>query len=365
MTHTTYRDAMRAAIARGACSGDPRVFLMGEDVGALRRLLRREQGPAGASSARNGSATRRCPSRRSSAPGSARRSAGMRPIVEIMTVNFSLLALDQIMNNAATLPPHVRRAARRAARDPHGHRRRAPARRPALAQPRGLVRPHPRAARSLAPATLEDARGMLGPALADPDPVLIFEHAGAVQRQGELRRGAGGGRHRARGGAAARARRHADHLRRQPAQGAGGRRASGRGRASRPRSSTCARCGRSTTRRSFASVRKTHRAVVVDEGWRSGEPRRPRSRRASMESGFYDLDAPVEPGVQRRGADPLREAPARRRRCRSPRASSPPRSRPWVGDRGQRTNAMWRSAKLHPIDGTSGPGAETSVSLAK
>ena len=69
---------------------------------------------------------------------------GMRPIVEVMTVNFSLLALDQIVNTAATLPPHVGRPVLRAAGDPHGHRRRPPARRPALAQPRGLVRAHPR-----------------------------------------------------------------------------------------------------------------------------------------------------------------------------------------------------------------------------
>ena len=69
--------------------------------------------------------------------------AGMRPIVEIMTCNFSLLALDQIMNNAATIPhmsggqfavPLVIRMATGA---------RPPAGRAALAQPGGLVRAYP------------------------------------------------------------------------------------------------------------------------------------------------------------------------------------------------------------------------------
>ena len=84
----------------------------------------------------------------------------MRPIVEIMTVNFSLLALDQILNNAATLLHMSGGQFSVPLVDPHDHRRRPPARGPALAQPRGLVRAHPRPP-VLAPATLDDARGML------------------------------------------------------------------------------------------------------------------------------------------------------------------------------------------------------------
>ena len=83
-----------------------------------------------------------------------------------MTVNFSLLALDQIVNNAATLLPHVGRPVQRAARDPHGDRRRPPARRAALAQPGGLVRAHPghprrraRHARGRARHAVDRARG--------------------------------------------------------------------------------------------------------------------------------------------------------------------------------------------------------------
>src|SRR5512135_3728987 len=98
---TTYREAMRAAI-RDALLRDDRVFLMGEDVGryggcfAVSRGLLEEFGPE---------RVRDTPLSESAFVGAAIGAAlgGMRPIVEIMTVNFSLLALDQILNNAATL----------------------------------------------------------------------------------------------------------------------------------------------------------------------------------------------------------------------------------------------------------------------
>ena len=108
---------------RQALRADPRVLLMGEDIGryggcyAVTKGLLEEFGPSE-------SATRRC--RRSAFVGAGIGAAmgGMRPIVEIMTVNFSLLALDQIVNNAATHAAHVRRAVRRTRGDPHRHRRR-------------------------------------------------------------------------------------------------------------------------------------------------------------------------------------------------------------------------------------------------
>ncbi|MCB0900430.1 MAG: dehydrogenase, partial [Actinobacteria bacterium] len=101
---------------------------------------------------------------------------GMLPIVEIMTCNFSLLALDQILDNAATIlhmsgglfnvPVVIRMATgggkRLAAQHSHtfdGWYAHIP----------GL--------KVLTPATVEDARGMLETALADPDPVIIFENS--------------------------------------------------------------------------------------------------------------------------------------------------------------------------------------------
>ena len=118
---------------------------------------------------------------------------GMRPIVEIMTVNFSLLALDQIVNNAATLRhmsggqfsvPLVIRMATGAGRQlaaQHSH------------SLEGWYA-HIPGIRIVAPATSEDARGMLWTALRDPDPVLIFEHAMLYNMEGELADDAGAGR---------------------------------------------------------------------------------------------------------------------------------------------------------------------------
>ena len=110
---------------------------------------------------------------------------GLRPIVEVMTVNFCLLALDQIVNNAATIRhmsggqfsiPLVIRMATGAGRQlaaQHAHSLEG-----WLAHIPGL--------RIVAPATLEDARGMLGTALADPDPVLIFEHQTLYNMEGDV-----------------------------------------------------------------------------------------------------------------------------------------------------------------------------------
>ena len=88
----TYRDAVREAI-REALLADPRVFLMGEDVGryggcyAVTKGLLDEFGPE---------RIRDTPLSESAFVGAGIGAAlgGMRPIVEIMTVNFSLLALD-------------------------------------------------------------------------------------------------------------------------------------------------------------------------------------------------------------------------------------------------------------------------------
>ena len=139
---TTYREAVKQAI-RDAIKRDERVFLMGEDVGryggcyAVSKGLLDEFGPE---------RIRDTPLSESGFTGAGigAAMAGMRPIVEVMTVNFSLLALDQIMNTAATVRhmsgnqfgvPLVIRMATGAGQS---------ARRPAFAQPGGLVRAYSR-----------------------------------------------------------------------------------------------------------------------------------------------------------------------------------------------------------------------------
>ncbi|MFZ1123290.1 MAG: alpha-ketoacid dehydrogenase subunit beta [Candidatus Binataceae bacterium] len=286
--HTTYREAMRQAI-RDALQRDPRVFLMGEDVGryggcyAVSKGLLEEFGPE---------RIRDTPLSESAFVGAGIGAAlgGMRPIVEIMTVNFSLLALDQIVNNAATILhmsggqfniPLVIRMTTGAGRQlaaQHSHSLEG-----WYAHIPGL--------RILTPATLEDARGMLWTALQDPDPVLIFEHGTLYNTEGDLAVDAGAVdidkaavRRRGTdvslityGGTLGKALQAAQEL------SAGGIDAEVVDlRTLRPLD----------TATILESVTRTHRALIIDEGWRSGSISAEISARL-MEGAFYELDAPV------------------------------------------------------------------------
>ncbi len=285
---TTYREAMREAI-RDALRRDDRVFLMGEDVGryggcfAVSLGLLEEFGPQ---------RIRDTPLSESAFVGAGIGAAlgGMRPIVEIMTVNFSMLALDQIVNNAATIlhmsggqfhVPLVIRMTTGAGRQlaaQHSH------------SLEGWYA-HVPGIRVVAPGTLEDARGMLWTALQDPDPVLVFEHGGLYNLAGELADDAGpvdidtaAVRRPGRdvslvtyGGSLPLTLEAADLL-------------AARGvdaevldlRTLRPLDTPAL----------LDTARRTHRVVVVDEGWRSGSISAEVSARL-VEGAFFDLDAPV------------------------------------------------------------------------
>jgi pyruvate dehydrogenase E1 component beta subunit len=285
---TTYREAMRDAL-RDALSRDERVFLMGEDVGryggcfAVSKGLLEEFGP---------DRVRDTPLSESAFVGAGIGAAlgGMRPIVEIMTVNFSLLALDQILNNAATLQhmsggqlhvPIVIRMTTGAGRQlaaQHSH------------SLEGWYA-HIPGIKVVTPATLEDARGMLWTALEDPDPVLVFEHGSLYSMEGEIAPGAGAvdiERAAVRragsdvsiityGGTLAAAIAAADAL-----DQAGVDAEVLDLRVLRPLDNGAI----------LDTVRKTRRAVVVDEGWRSGSISAEVSARI-MDEVFFDLDAPV------------------------------------------------------------------------
>src|SRR3970040_950688 len=97
----TYREAIREAL-REALQCDPRVFLMGEDVGRYGGAFACSKGLLAEFGEER---IRDTPLSESGFNGAGIGAAlgGLRPIVEIMTVNFSLLAMDQIVNNAATL----------------------------------------------------------------------------------------------------------------------------------------------------------------------------------------------------------------------------------------------------------------------
>lgn len=179
----TYREALKQGL-REALQNDERVFLMGEDVGhyggafAVSKGLLQEFGEdrimdvplseSGFVGAGIGAAM-----------------AGVKPIVEIMTVNFSLLAMDQIVNNAATLlhmsagqlnvPVVIRMSCgigrQLAAQHSHSWE-------PFYAHIPGLV--------VLSVGTHEDARKMLGKALQSPDPVILFEYTSMLNIEREI-----------------------------------------------------------------------------------------------------------------------------------------------------------------------------------
>jgi pyruvate/2-oxoglutarate/acetoin dehydrogenase E1 component len=285
----TYRDAVREAI-RKALRADDRVFLMGEDVGryggcyAVSKGLLAEFGPG---------RIRDTPLSESAFVGAGIGAAlgGMRPIVEIMTVNFSLLALDQILNNAATLlhmsggqfnVPLVIRMATGGGRQlaaQHSH------------SLEGWYA-HIPGIKVLTPATLEDAHGMLLAAMQDPDPVLIFENALLYNMEGELPVGAGPVDI-----AHASVRREGRDIS-VITYGASLWKAleAARGLAEKGIEAEVVdlRTLRPLDDRTLVdSTSRTHRALIVDEGWRSGGISAEISARLT-EQAFYELDAPVQ-----------------------------------------------------------------------
>lgn len=288
MSTITYREACRQAI-RAALQADPRCFVMGEDVGryggcyAVTKSLLEEFGPQRVRDtplAENGIA----------GAGVGAALAGLRPIVEIMTCNFSLLALDQIMNNAASLAhmsggqfavPLVIRMATGGGRQlaaQHSHSLEG-----WYAHIPGL--------KVLVPATVEDARHMLAAALADPNPVLIFEHIVLYNAEGELDEAVGGVDI-----AHAKVRRSGTDLslvtygNSLPKCLAAADELAAAGiqaevidlRVLRPLDSATV----------IASVSRTHRCLIVDEGWRSGSISAEIAARVADEA-LYELDAPL------------------------------------------------------------------------
>lgn len=284
---TSYRTAVHDAL-RDALRDDPRVVLMGEDVGRY----------GGTYAASKGLLDDFGPDRVRDTPlselgfvgiGIGAALNGLRPIVEVMTVNFSLLELDQIVNTAAALRhmsggqfsvPIVVRMATGAGRQ-------------LAAQHSHSLEPwyaHIPSIKVVAPATVEDAYGMLGPALADPDPVVIFEHIQLYNTSTDVEVLAPTDISRA-------------AVRRSGSDVSlityGG---------SLPKTLDAANelslagidCEvidllvlRPLDDETFLeSVRKTHRAVVADEAWRTGSLAAEVTARV-MEGGFYDLDAPV------------------------------------------------------------------------
>lgn len=283
----TYREALREGI-REAMDNDSRVVLMGEDVGryggcyAVSKGLLEQFGPDRIID------TPLCESGFVGV-GVGSSLGGMRPIIEVMTVNFSLLAMDQIINTAATLqhmsggqfnvPVVIRMACgagkQLAAQHSHSWEN-------FYAHVPGL--------KVLSPATHNDARHMLSQALLDPDPVLIFEHVMLLNENGEVSDSPDAPMEQALvrktgsditlityGGNLSKTLQAAEELQKD-------------GinaevidlRSLRPLDTTTI----------ISSVSKTHRAVIIDEGWYTGSLAGEVSA-IIMEQAFWQLDAPV------------------------------------------------------------------------
>jgi pyruvate dehydrogenase E1 component beta subunit len=214
----------------------------------------------------------------------------MRPIVEIMTVNFSLLALDQIVNNAAALlhmsggqfnVPLVIRMTTGAGRQlaaQHSH------------SLEGWYA-HIPGIKVLTPATVQDAYGMLLAALQDSDPVFLFEHATLYPLEGELEPVSG-----TYDIACAAVRRSGDDITLVTYGGSLGKTLQAADQLAREGVESEVIDLRSLRpldiESVLTSVAKTHRAVVIDEAWRTGSFAAEVSAQI-MERGFDLLDAPV------------------------------------------------------------------------
>ena len=289
MSKITYREAVREAL-REALAKDERVFLMGEDVGAYGGAYACSKGLLEEFGEER---VRDTPLSESGFVGAGIGAAlgGMRPVVEIMTINFALLALDQIVNNAATIRhmsngqftvPLVIRMSTGAGRQlaaQHSHSLEG-----WFAHVPGL--------KVVAPASVADARGMLWTALQDPNPVIIMEHAmlynekGLIPSDGDF----------------------AVDIDKAAIRRAGDDATIVTYAASVKKSLLAAetlaadgidcevidlRSLRPLDEETVvASVKKTHRAVIVDEGWRSGGLSAELVARIN-ERAFFDLDAPI------------------------------------------------------------------------
>ena len=277
----TYREALRQGLY-DAFEKDERVFLMGEDVGKY----------GGTYAVSKGMLEKYGPERVRDAPlselafvgaGIGAAMGGMRPIVEVMTVNFSMLALDQIVNTAAMLrhmsggqfsAPVVIRTSTGAGRQ-------------LAAQHSNSLEAwyaHVPGLKVVAPATIDDAHGMILAALDDPNPVVIFEYPALFELKGDIVDAS-------------------VDIASSRILRAG----------SKVTLVTYGACVHKTLKAAeqvdgevidlrvlrpldmapvLESVRKTRRAVIIDECWRSGSLAAEVMARI-VEEAFYDLDAPL------------------------------------------------------------------------
>jgi pyruvate dehydrogenase E1 component beta subunit len=291
MAELRMREALRDAMAE-EMRADESVFVMGEDVAVFQGAFKVTEGLLDEFGERR---VRDTPISENTIVGMGVGAAmnGLRPIVELMTVNFSLLALDQIVNHAAAIPymfngqaqvPMVIRMPGGGGHQlgpTHSHSFEA-----LFLQVPGLL--------VACPSTPADGKGLLKAAIRDPNPVVFIEHESLYGTKGEVPDGDG---EPLRFGEAAVRRDGSDVTivgvlkMAQVAGQAAEQLASEHGVEAEvidPR--TLRPLDLDTI---LASVRKTNRAVIVEEGWPHGGVG---ANLAALitEQAFDYLDAPVQ-----------------------------------------------------------------------
>ena len=183
MTEMRMREALRDAIAE-EMRRDPDVFVMGEDVGVFQGAFKVTEGLLDEFGHKR---VRDTPISENTIVGTGvgAAMAGLRPVVELMTVNFSLLALDQIVNHAAAIPymfngnvrvPMVIRMPGGGGHQlgpTHSHSFEA-----LYLQVPGLL--------VACPSTPADAKALLKAAIRDDNPVVFIEHESLYGIKGEV-----------------------------------------------------------------------------------------------------------------------------------------------------------------------------------
>jgi pyruvate/2-oxoglutarate/acetoin dehydrogenase E1 component len=183
MTVVRMREALNQALAE-EMRRDERVFVMGEDVGVFQGAFKVTEGLLDEFGERR---VRDTPISENTIVGTGVGSAmaGLRPVVEIMTVNFSLLAMDQIVNHAAAIPymfngqvrvPMVIRMPGGGGHQlgpTHSHSFEA-----LYLQIPGLL--------VACPSTPADAKSLLKAAIRDDNPVIFIEHETLYGARGEV-----------------------------------------------------------------------------------------------------------------------------------------------------------------------------------
>jgi pyruvate dehydrogenase E1 component beta subunit len=183
MPEITYREALNDAL-REEMQRDPSVFLLGEDVGLYGGAFKVTEGLYAEFGEKR---VIDMPIAEGLIVGAAIGSAmaGLRPVAELMTVNFALLAMDQIVNHAAkirymfggkTKVPLVIRA-------PGGGGNQLGAQHSQSLESYFL---HCPGLKVVMPSTPEDAKGLLKEAIREDDPIVFLEHEHLYNTRGEV-----------------------------------------------------------------------------------------------------------------------------------------------------------------------------------